>query len=89
MKSWIIRSLAVIMLSIATTLSLVAPAPASAASRATLKAAATAVAFETVGGGNYAKYKALYPSALNFTNDGCSAHAPAVHGIHRTRCVPA
>ena len=72
MKSWIIRSLAVIMLTIATTLSLVAPAPASATPRATLKAAATAVAFEKVGGGNYATYKALYPSSLNFTNDGCS-----------------
>lgn len=27
---------------------------------------------ETVGGSNYAKYKALYPSSLNWTNDGCS-----------------
>lgn len=47
--------------------------PAHAApSRATLAAAANAVAFETVGGSNYAKYQALYPTELDWSNDGCS-----------------
>lgn len=70
MKSWIVRSLAATVIAIVTALSLVAPA--SATPRATLKAAAEAVAFEKVGGSNYAKYKAKYPTQLNWTNDGCS-----------------
>lgn len=70
MKSWIIRSLAAVVLSLVTAVGLVAPA--SATPRATLKAAASAVAFEQVGGSNYPRYKAAYPSQLNWTNDGCS-----------------
>ena len=70
MKSWIIRSLAAVLLALATTMSLVTPA--SATPRATLKAAAQAVAYERVGGSNYATYKAKYSSELNWGNDGCS-----------------
>jgi phospholipase A2-like protein len=70
MKSWLTRSLATVILVLVTSMGLVAPA--SATPRATLKAAATAVAFETVGGSNYAKYKAKYPTSLNWGNDGCS-----------------
>lgn len=70
MKNWIVRSLSVALLALALSLGLMSPA--SAASRATLKAAATAVAYEKVGGSNYAKYKKAYPKALNWYNDGCS-----------------
>lgn len=70
MKSWIIRSLAAILLSMVTVMGLASPA--SATSRATLKAAATAVAYEQVGGSKYGHYKDAYPKELNWTNDGCS-----------------
>lgn len=70
MKGWILRSLAAVMLSIVMAVGLVAPA--SATPKATLKAAAEIVAYEKVGGSNYAKYKAKYPKELNWTNDGCS-----------------
>ncbi len=70
MKSWLTRSLATVILVLVTSMGLVAPA--SATTRATLKAAATAVAFETVGGSNYGTYKAKYPTSLNWGNDGCS-----------------
>ena len=70
MKSWIIRSLAAVLLSMVTVMGLVSPA--SATPKATLKAAATAVAYEQVGGPKYGDYKDTYPTELNWTNDGCS-----------------
>lgn len=85
MKGWIIRSLAALLVTMGLMLGQVAPA--SATPRATLKAAAKAVAYEQVRGGNYAKYKALYPSELNWSNDGCSvpsyvvAASPALAGV--------
>ena len=85
MKNWMIRGLATTMLTIATALSLVAPA--SATPRATLKAAAEAVAYERVGGGNYAKYKAMYPSELNWGNDGCSVPAAIRNAVPRMQWV--
>ncbi len=72
MKAWIFRSLATVVAALVASFGLVAPAPANAATRAELKAAATSVAYEKVGGGNYAKYKEKYPKALNWGNDGCS-----------------
>jgi hypothetical protein len=48
---------------------------ASAAPTAAVRAAASAVEYENVGGGNYAKYKAKYPTALNWSKDGCSVPA--------------
>lgn len=80
MKSWLTRSLATVILVLVTSMGLVAPASA-APSKATLKAAATAVAFETVGGSNYAKYKAKYPKALNWGNDGCSVPAKVRNAV--------
>ncbi|GGL98019.1 phospholipase A2 [Nakamurella endophytica] len=44
----------------------------AAPSRATLKAAASKVEYETVGGSNYGHYKKKYPTQLNWTKDGCS-----------------
>ncbi|MEJ7649311.1 MAG: phospholipase A2 [Nakamurella sp.] len=88
MKTLLLRSLAAG--SLATTLILGAAGTASAApSRATLKAAADTVVNEVVGGSNYGKVKAKYPTALNFTNDGCSvpayiiAASPALYGVLR------
>ncbi len=71
MKNWLLRSLTALLLTLTLSAGLVVPASA-AVSRETLKAAATAVAYEKVGGSNYAKYKKLYPTQLNWGNDGCS-----------------
>lgn len=72
MRNWIVRSLGAAALALSLSLGLVVSTPAQAATRAELKAAATTVAYEKVGGSNYAKYKAKYPKALNWGNDGCS-----------------
>ena len=71
MKSWLSRPAAIAALAVLTMTTLTAPASA-APSRATLKAAANAVAFERVGGSNYRIYKEKYPKRLNWGNDGCS-----------------
>lgn len=70
MKGWILRSLAAVLLSMVTAIGLVSPA--SATPRATLKAAAQAVAYEQVGGPKYGDFKDTYPRELNWTKDGCS-----------------
>lgn len=70
MKIRITQSLAALTIAAVTATGVATPA--SAATRATLKKAAEAVAYETVGGGNYAKYKAKYPRQLNWGHDGCS-----------------
>ena len=85
MKIWLTRSLATVILVLVTLMGLVAPA--SAATRATLKAAATAVAYETVGGSNYATYKAKYPASLNWGNDGCSVPAAVANAVPKMEWV--
>lgn len=70
MKKLIVRVVAATMLALVPAAGLAMPAQAT--SRATLKDAAEKVAFEAVGGSNYAKYKKAYPKELNWTNDGCS-----------------
>lgn len=69
-------------------LAVMAPA-AEAYTYTDLKNAAIAVAGETVGGGKYSYYKGKYPTALNWTNDGCSVPSyilvasPAMYGVLR------
>jgi hypothetical protein len=47
-------------------------APTDAGPSAAVKAAAKAVTLERVYGSQYGQYKAKYPNALNWNNDGCS-----------------
>jgi len=70
MKHWTLRTLAVALVAIITSLGLVAPA--SATPQSTLKAAAKVVAYERVYGSKYGYYKDKYPTELNWTNNGCS-----------------
>lgn len=88
MRTLLLRSLTAGSLASALLLGSVATASA-APSRATLRAAADTVVNEVVGGSNYGKVKAKYPTALNFTNDGCSvpsyilAASPALYAVLR------
>ncbi|MCA0296810.1 MAG: phospholipase [Actinobacteria bacterium] len=76
------RSLASIAVATVTAIGVVAPAPASAAAptasvsasggEPSVKEAAIQVRKEEVGGPLYGAYKKLYPTQLNWTNDGCS-----------------
>lgn len=59
----------------------------SATPRAELKAAATAVAYEQVGGPNYAEKKADYPTSLNWGNDGCSVPPAVANAVPRMEWV--
>lgn len=73
MKKPIVRML--LALAVVLTSLTVAAAPASAAtSRTALRKAASAVAFEKVGGGKYAAYKRnpKFSHSLNWGHDGCS-----------------
>lgn len=70
MKSMLVRIVAVLLLGLIPAAGLVTPA--SAASRAALTDAATRVAFEPVTGGEFSKYRKIYPTELNWSNDGCS-----------------
>ena len=85
MKAWIFRSLATVVAALVASFGLAAPA--NAATRAELKAAATAVAYEQVGGGNYAKYKTKYPTQLNWGNDGCSVPAAVRNAVPKMEWV--
>lgn len=59
---------------------------AAAPSRATLAAAVKAVTYERVFGSKYGYYKARYPRAIDWNNDGCSVPA-AVKNIKGVRWV--
>jgi hypothetical protein len=67
-----IRAVAIVFAMVGAVLLGSAGSAVAAPSRATLLAAANAVEYETVGGSNYAYYKAKYPTALNWSKDGCS-----------------
>lgn len=77
MKAWLFRSLGGVLMALALSSGLVAPASADppVPPRATLLKIGKTVAYEGVTGGNYNRYKLAYPGAFDWSNNGCSVPA--------------